>query len=200
MIVSPRLCFLRSSPFSSSFHACSSHPIDPSTIPRLKSLATTHNEIVHRKVAWDRNPLYQLLHTVAIEIGCRLMLVNGSWRLLIGGGSFGAGLEQLFECELFESPPYNSSAMSSFFFFICSSPFCTLHLPLHALSCRSPPSFLSAPSPHYAQSQYQTNVLPNRHPPSPPPPPSPIQRGGGRSPASAAWAWAVPRAGRPTPV
>ncbi|KAJ7850172.1 hypothetical protein B0H14DRAFT_3452092 [Mycena olivaceomarginata] len=59
-------------------------------MPRLESLATTHNGIAHRKIA------------------CAVMLVNGSWRLLIGGGSFGAGLEQLLECT-----PFSTSTSTS---------------------------------------------------------------------------------------
>ncbi|KAJ7862959.1 hypothetical protein B0H13DRAFT_1097550 [Mycena leptocephala] len=35
-------------------------------------------------------------------------------------------------------------------------------------------------------------------PPPPPPPPPPTKRSGGPSPASAAWAWAARKAGRPT--
>ncbi|KAJ7331500.1 hypothetical protein DFH08DRAFT_966488 [Mycena albidolilacea] len=66
---------------------------NPSTMPRLESLATTHNGIAHRK------------------IGYAVMLVNGSWRLLIGGGSFGAGLEQLLECTPFST--YTSTSISN---------------------------------------------------------------------------------------
>jgi hypothetical protein len=89
MIVSPRSRFLRPSPLSSSFYACSSHPGDTTTFPRLESLATTHN--VNCASPGTFLLISSLLHSVGIEVGRRVVLMNGSWRLLIGGGgSFGA--------------------------------------------------------------------------------------------------------------